>query len=309
MKNTKHKKMRKPVFLFIAISLIYISNTEAQQISSYQMFHMNQYLQSPAAAGTKPYVFLSTSYMQNWSGIKGAPNVQSVSVHSLISERVGLGGKMFYENTGLSGQFGAEITYAYHIPIGSGGTKLSLGLSGILSQYSLHKDEFIIADADDEAINNAENDIIVPDAAFGFSIYKPNKFFINYGAYQLLNRQVNFLNNDNIDNLRVRHHFLNAGCFFAAGEKLKLEPSVMLKLNEKGIFQADLGIKSIIADLLALGVYYRTGEAVLPFIGVDTKHLVFGYSYGIILGDIKNYSVGSHEIMLILKINNSKSDL
>jgi len=301
--------MRKSVLLFITISLVYAVNGRAQQMSSYGMFHMNQYLQSPAAVGTKPYVFLSTGYLQNWSGIKGAPNIQSATVHSLISERVGLGGKIFYENTGLSGQFGAEVSYAYHMPIGSGGTKLSLGISALISQYNLHKDEFIIADKDDEAINNAENSIIVPDAAFGFSVYKPNKFFLNYGVFQLLGRQVNFLNNDNLDNRRVRHHFLSMGGFFAAGKKVKIEPSVLFKLTEKGLFQADLGIKSIFSDMFALGVYYRTGDAVLPFIGVDTRHLVFGYSYGIILGDIKKYSVGSHEIMLILKINNSKSDL
>jgi type IX secretion system PorP/SprF family membrane protein len=309
MKIKNRHIMRKFVVFFIAVSLVYATNTKAQQMSSYGLFHMNQYLQSPAAVGSKPYVFLSTNYMQNWSGIKGAPNIQSATVHSLISERIGLGGKIFYENTGLSGQFGAEFTYAYHMPLSNNGTKISLGISALLSQYSLHREEFIIADEGDEAINNAENSIIVPDAAFGFSIYKPNSFFINYGVYQLLNRPVTFLNSDNIDNLRVRHHFLNMGYLFAAGKKVKLEPSVMLKLNEAGIFQADLGIKSVFNDFFALGVYYRTGEAILPFVGLDTKHLVFGYSYGVIIGDIKKYSVGSHEIILILKINNSKSDL
>lgn len=309
MINPKYTIIMKSILFFIAITIIFVSEISAQQLSSYGLFHMNQYLQSPAAAGSKPYVFFSTSYMQNWSGIKGAPNIQSATVHSLVSERVGLGGKIFYENTGLSGQFGAEFTYAYHVPLGSGGTKFSLGLSALLSQYSLHKDEFIIADKDDEAINNAENSIIVPDASFGFSIYKPNKFFINYGVYQLIDREVNFLNNSLIDNKRVRHHFLNVGGLLAAGKKVKLEPSAMLKLNEKGILQADLGIKSIFSDMFAIGVYYRTGEAILPFIGVDTKYVVFGYSYGIITSDVKKYSVGNHEIMLILKLNNSKADL
>lgn len=299
----------KSILLYIAITLVFVSEISAQQLSSYGLFHLNQYLQSPAAAGSKPYVFFSTSYLQNWSGIKGAPNIQSATVHSLVSERVGLGGKIFYENTGLSGQFGAEFTYAYHMPLGTSGTKLSLGLSALFSQYSLHKDEFILADEDDEAINNAENSIIVPDASFGFSIYKPNKYFINYGVYQLIDREVNFLNNSLIDNKRVRHHFLNVGGLFATGKKVKLEPSAMLKLNEKGILQADLGVKSIFSDIFAVGVYYRTGEAILPFIGVDTKYVVFGYSYGIITSDVKKYSVGNHEIMLILKLNNSKADL
>jgi type IX secretion system PorP/SprF family membrane protein len=309
MRKTKYNIMRNSLILLVLITVISNVRTSAQQMSSYDMFHMNQYLQTPAAAGTKPYVFLSTEYLQNWSGFKGAPNLQSATIHSLISERVGLGGKIYYENSGLSGQFGAEFSYAYHLPLGSNGTKLSLGLSALVSQYSLQKDKFIIADEGDEAITNAENSIIVPDAAFGFSIYKPNKYFINYGVYQLLDRTVSFLNNDNIDNKRVRHHFIGAGCYFAVGTKVKLEPSAMMKITEKGMLQADFGLKSIFSDLFALGIYYRTGDAVLPFVGLDTKHLVFGYSYGIIIGDIKKYSVGSHEIMLILKINNSKSDL
>ncbi len=281
----------------------------AQQLSSYKIFHMNRYLHNPATAGTTPYIFLSTAYSQTWSGFSGAPNLQSVSAHSLVSERVGVGGKIFYENTGLSGQFGAEATYAYHLPVGDGGSKLSFGLSAILSQYSLYKDEFILAHSDDEVVNNAENSVIVPDAAFGFSFYKDNKFFFNYAVYQLLDRKVNFINADYLDNKRVRHHFINFGYRFTISENFKLEPSALMKLNEGGMFQADIGVKAEIKKILALGVFYKTGEAIVPFIGFDTKYLVFGYSYGIIIGDISDYTVGSHEIMLILKIKNSKPSL
>jgi type IX secretion system PorP/SprF family membrane protein len=301
--------MKKNILLVLLILAGTMTKISAQQISSYAQYHMNPYLQCPAAAGSKPYVFVSAGYSQVWSGLRGAPNMQSGTVHALVSERVGVGGKVFYESTGLSGQFGAEASYAYHLPLGSGGTRLSLGVSALITQYSLHKSEFLLADPDDEVVNNAENSIIVPDAAFGFSFYHPDQFYVNYGVYQLFNRPVSFLNSDYLENRRARHHFLQAGVQIMAGEKLKLEPSVLLKLTESGMFQADLGLKSTIHDMLALGIYYKTGEAIVPYIGIDTKYLVFGYSYGIVTGDIKKYAVGTHEIMLILKINNGKTSL
>ncbi|MFH2094151.1 MAG: type IX secretion system membrane protein PorP/SprF [Bacteroidota bacterium] len=307
MKNSIYTAMKKTVLTTILIAAV--TGVFAQQLSSYKIFHLNPYLHNPAVAGSKPYIFVSTAYSQAWSGMEGAPNLQSVSAHALVSQRVGFGGKIFYENSGLSGQFGAEASYAYHIPIGTGGTKLSFGLSALLSQYSLRKDRFVVAHPDDQVIENSENSVIVPDAAFGMSLYQDNKFFLNYGIYQLLGRQVNFINEDNLENRRVRHHFINAAFRITASENLKIEPSVLMKLTESGMFQADLGMKAEIKETLGLGIYYKTGEAVVPYLGIDTKYLVFGYSYGFITGDIKSYSVGSHEIMIILKLNNSKPAL
>lgn len=299
--------MKKFIFFFLLGGIV--TGISAQQLSSYEMFHMNNYLNSPAAAGSKPYTFVSAAYSQNWSGFQGGPNMQSATVHSLVSERTGLGGKIIYENTGLSGQFGTEFTYAYHAPVGKNGTRLSFGLSAVLSQFSLKKDEFIIADPEDEVITNSENSVIVPDAAFGISLYRPSKFYINYGIYQLLGRSVSFLNSDKLENIRVRHHFLNAGVPFTVGGKTRLEPSMLMKFTETGFFQADIGLKSTFNDIFSLGAYYRTSEAIIAFIGIDTKYLVYGYSYGIITSDVKNYTVGTHEIMLILKLNNARSDL
>ena len=307
MRKNKLNIMKNRLFFIVLLGIT--SNIFAQQMNSYKMFHLNNYLQSPAAAGTKPYIFLSTAYSQSWSGFKGAPNIQSVSGHSLVSERVGVGGKINYENTGLSGQFGAEATYAYHMPVGKNGTRLSFGLSALLSQYSLKKEEFILANTDDEVINNAENSIIVPDASIGLGLYRPDKFYLYYGVYQLLDRNVSFLNGSELDNKRVRHHILNLGYQFMAGKNVRIEPTALLKLTEMGFFQADAGIKTTFHDILSLGAFYRTNEAIVTFIGIDTKYLVYGYSYGIILSDVKKYTVGSHEIMLILKLNNAKPNL
>lgn len=301
--------MKKRFFLMTLCGLFLTSGLMAQQLSSYQLYHMNPYLHSPASAGSKPYVLASAGYSQAWTGMQGAPNLQIGTIHALVSERVGVGGKIFYENSGLSGQFGAEATYAYHVPVGTSGTRFSFGLSAMLNQYSLHKDQFLIADAGDEVIENSENSLIVPDAALGLSLYKADKFYFHYGVYQLLGREVSFLNSDNLENKRVRHHFLQAGINLKTGEKLSFEPSLLMKFTEGGMFQADLGIKAIINKTVGIGAFYRTNEAFSPCITFDTKHVIFGYAYSFLTGEIKNYSGGSHEIMIILKINNGRTNI
>ena len=301
--------MKKISLAILVMCLINISGIKAQQLSSYKMFHLNQYLRNPAAAGTTPYVFLSTAYSQSWSGMEGAPNLNSFSAHSLISERAAFGGKVFYDNSGLSGQFGAEASYAYHLPINAAGTKLSMGISAIVSQYSLNKDKFLLADPDDEVIVNSAGSVIVPDAAFGISLYHPNKFYFNFASYQLLDRQVSFINSNLLQNKQVRHYFVGGGYKFTINENLKIEPSTLVKFNESMFYQADIGIKLEIQELIALGVYYSTNDAITPYIGLDVKYFVVGYSYGYLLNGISNYSAGSHEIMLILKLNNAKTSL
>jgi len=295
--------------ILLSFLLIILTDMRAQQISSYNMFHMNAYLNNPAAAGTLPYVFVSSSYAQTWSGIQGAPQIQTLNAHALIGERTAFGGKISSDNSGLSGRIGAEATYAYHLPINTNGTKLSMGLSATIVQHRLFKDKFVLVNLDDEVINNSEDGIIVPDAAFGVSLYHTNKFYINLASFQLLNRKVSYLNNNLLENKQTRHYFASAGYKFTLNENFKIEPAVLFKFNESFINQADIGFKAEFKEIISFGCFYATNEALSPFVGVNTKHLSFGYSYGLLLNDLDDYALGTHEIMLILKINKSQTSL
>lgn len=299
----------KKVFIIISFATMLSFVANAQQLNSFSLYSLNRYLENPAAAGTKAYTFVSTSYSKYWSGINGAPEMQALSGHSLLSQKTAVGLNILNENTGLSGKTSAEFTFAYHMPISEGGTKLGFGLSGVVTQHKLFKENFIMDDPDDDAIKNSENNVILPDANFGISLYKENKFYIDIAARQLLGRQVNFINSENLQNIQVRHFMLGMGYTFNINDNIQLEPSVLAKATEKMEYQVDAGLKAVLNKSFALGCYYRTNDAILPFVGFDTKNVMFAYSYGILMGDIANYSTGSHEIMLILKLNTAKSNL
>jgi len=75
------------ILLTIFISFAGIS----QQLTFNSQYMLNQYLINPAAAGTKDYMSISTSFRQQWAGFNDAPRTQMLSAHSLIGDNMGIG--------------------------------------------------------------------------------------------------------------------------------------------------------------------------------------------------------------------------
>ena len=51
---------------------------------------MNQFLINPAAAGTKDFMPISTSFRQQWAGFNDAPRTQMISAHSKVGENINI---------------------------------------------------------------------------------------------------------------------------------------------------------------------------------------------------------------------------
>ena len=77
--------MRKIFVLLITIS----SYSFAQQLTYNSQYMMNQFLINPAAAGTKNFIPISTSFRQQWAGFNDAPRTQMISAHSKVGEKHG----------------------------------------------------------------------------------------------------------------------------------------------------------------------------------------------------------------------------
>lgn len=298
--------MKKIVLALIAFA--FILECSAQQISLYSQYMQNKYAVNPAVAGTTPYNPITLSYKQFWTGINGGNNIQSLSSHMAISENVGVGGKLYKYAVGPEEKIGIEGTYSYILPIGTGGNKISFGLSGLLYQYHLNKDMITLEDQDDEAVMNSSEKLIVPDASFGTYFYSDN-YYAGIAIQQLFNRKVSLMNKDELDQRQVRHYMLHGGYSYIIDDKFSVEPSVLLKFIEAGSMQIDINAKVTYMQMLWAGISYRTSDAVVAMFGVSKKRFEFGYAYDILMGDIKSYSGGSHELMFRYKISSSKPKL
>jgi len=239
-----------------------------------------------------------------WVGIPGSPSIQTLSGHMEVADRMGIGAKLFNFMQGPLRHTGMEATYAYHIPLSGGTSKLAFGLSASLYQFYLDKRSLTVEDPSDQALQGS-NKKIVPDVDFGMLIYGDN-YFAGLTVAQLFQGKINLGTKGIADQKRVRHYFLHGGYNFNISEDIILQPSLMLKLIEAGVFQADINAHMTYHKMINFGLSYRTGDALGIQIGYQNENMLFGYAYDIAMSDIRTQTSGSHEIVFIYKLKSSQ---
>lgn len=288
--------------IFFLLGMIISATMFAQQLSVSSLYNLNRYELNPAVAGSTDGLPLAFSFRKAWLGIEGSPSTQLLSGHMEVVDRMGVGLRLFNSIQGPLRRTGMEATYAYHLPIDDGDSRISFGLSGLLYQYYLDKQSLTYEDPDDPVFLGSENKV-VPDAAFGVYYYAPN-YFVGVSVYQLFQGRISFDADDIAENQNIRHYFMNMGYTFDVSEDFSLEPSVLLKYMETGVFQTDINLYATYMNMVSLGLSYRSGNAMVIQLGYKNDNFNFGYAYDLTFSDIKTVSSGSHEIMLIYKFGN-----
>jgi type IX secretion system PorP/SprF family membrane protein len=104
----------------------------------------------------------------------------------------------------------------------------------------------------------------------------------------------------NVDNPRVvRHYFGTVGYAFEMSPDVVLKPSVLVKYVNNAPTEADFNLNVLLAQVVWVGGSYRTNDSFVAMLELQLSRKVrIGYSYDFTVTDVKNYSTGSHEIML-----------
>jgi len=274
----------------------------AQQIPNFSLYNMNHYLINPAATGTTDRLPVSASYRKMWAGFNDAPSLQYLSGNMQVAKDMGVGAKLFNYQAGPQRKTGLEGTYSYHLALGTGNTRLSFGLSLLLYQFHLNKSDLVVEDIDDEVFMGEEN-MFVPDAGFGTYLYGSN-YYVGLSIPQLFQRSIDLKSDDILQQKQVRHYYIHGGYIFAAGTDFKIEPSLLLKFIEAGIFQADINALLTYKEMVNFGVSYRTGDAVSFQVGYKNPDLFIGYAYDLPVSGMAGNTWGSHEILFTYSFDN-----
>ena len=164
--------------IFISsVFLLGLLTYQGQQIALNSQYLFNDFSINPAVAGTKSYAPLSISFRRQWMGIDEAPVTQNLMYHTYLGDNMGFGAQMFNDASGPTRRSGISATYAYNIKT-SKRTKLSFGLSGSLTQFSIDRDRLITEIPGDVAVMNSNNQLI-SDCNFGI-YWKGESHFIGF---------------------------------------------------------------------------------------------------------------------------------
>lgn len=314
--------MKKLAFNLTFLSLILLESyfCNAQQSPIFSQYDLNRYLINPAEAGCYGYTSYSMMYREQWAGVSKSPSTFMISGETRVlnnsfiqknlslkikhkrgskSGRVGIGGYVFNDVSGMIRRTGFQASYAYHIPMKYQQLSFALSLQGF--QYKIDKAELQGTDINDPVIDNSKLNTFITEANFG-ARYSYMDFYAGFSIDNLLQSLIQFGDKGNDVAKLIRQYNINAGYRYPITEILTLEPFVYFRVNEKAMSQMLLSAKLYYTNNYWGGLSYRSssgnGGWLILSLGLRYDKFSFGYAFDYTMGDIMKYSYGSHEFIV-----------
>jgi type IX secretion system PorP/SprF family membrane protein len=297
--------MRKPViYLLCALCL----NSFAQQLPQYSQYMLNQMAINPAVAGKDEFAEVRSNNRHQWIGITDAPRTYMLTLHGPVrNKNMGIGMNLFTDIVGPTRRTGLSLSYAYHLKLNKE-DRLSMGLSAGILQWGIDGSKITLRDEDDQQLYQVYQNTIVPDFGAGIYYHRNNKFYIGLSLPQLHQAPIKLYPKAYKNSKIVSQLNLNGAYLLDLTEDFTIEPSFLFKYEIPAPPKIDVGLRVIYRDMLWLGSAYRHRDAVSAIIGyMYEDYLLIGYSYDFTTTDLKNYSTGTHELMLGLRFSRNQS--
>jgi type IX secretion system PorP/SprF family membrane protein len=294
--------MKRIYILFLLIGVV--SFSRAQQLPHYSQYVINDFVMNPAIAGANDVFDAKLNIRDQWVGITDAPRTMIFSLNGPLNDKMGLGGFLYTDITGPTRRTGFQLSYAYHIKLNDK-LNLSFGVSGGMLQYATDFSKTTPHETNDPALTSSLASVVVPDAGAGLYLYS-KKLFFSISAPQIIPMKVQYFDDfaDTKGKL-VNHLYAFVGYRMNVGKSLVVEPSVMVKHVTPVPVQVEGTLRLIYNDMLWAGFSYRTMDAMSLLIGYKFQdNIMLGYSYDLLHSNLKNYSVGTHEIMIGVRFKN-----
>ncbi len=321
--------MRK-IYTLVTLLVFIVSTVSAQQDAMFTKYMFNSLVYNPAYAGAKDHMAIGLLHRTQWWGIDGAPQTQSLTMHTpLKNNRVGVGFSAFNDVIGPTQSIGANLSYAYRIPMGKG--KLSIGVQAGALNWRADWSKLSLADGQiDEAFAEEQPSFWLPN--FGAGVYYYTKhFYAGFSVPHLLEHDLRDKEEINtaIYARQYRHYYIATGAAIPLrGDALIFKPSILVKtvglfsaLNKDEEFQQvgsptefDIDISFLFYQTFWIGSSFRSAVEAFndtsSFDSVDIwasyylmNGLRIGAAYDYTLTKLQQPAQGSFEVMLGYEFN------
>ena len=301
-------------YLLLILILYYSVSLFAQQLAQYNLYHFNLDLINPAATGYLPCKTFNITDRHQWTGIEGAPSIQSLSIQ-LPKEfhkyrKYGLGLNLVRDVNGAIQNLGGELLYAFHLTLGGTITNhLSFGLSGKFGQYSFDEREFTQG-LYDPIVGRTLNTEWYYNFSSGVFLYSED-YFTGIAVYNLVPRTTTYYSNYGNEPYFIT--FIGGYNFQPRRNNFLLTSSIYLAKGSD-FYQIDLnnhfyfnnGLWTGITLRKYFGNFYQSGQNVLLFIGYKLDKWNFAYTYDIGINNLQRNHFGSHQISITFTLCSKK---
>lgn len=285
------------VLVFTLISTI----SFAQQDPQYTHYMYNTLSVNPAYAGQRETLSIVGLHRSQWVGIDGAPQTQSLSIHSpLRNERIGLGLNIVKDALGPATESFIDANFSYTIPLNAHDLKLSFGAKGGLHILDTDWSKGRFRDQTDLTFRDNLN-LISPMIGAGLYMHT-RKWYLGLAV-------PNFIETEHYDDYEQStatermHFYFIGGYVFNINETTELKPAFMLKGVSGAPIIADVSANFWYQKKITLGLAWRWDDSVSALAGFQiTPGMFVGYSYDMTSTGLNNYNSGTHEVTLRFEV-------
>jgi type IX secretion system PorP/SprF family membrane protein len=293
MKTIRH-------ILTLVLAVLGCSNLFAQQEVMVSQYMFNQLFLNPAYAGSHAYMSSSLLHRSQWLKVEGAPRTSMMAVDApLMKGKMGAGLSIVHDQIGVSRDLDIAAHYAYHLRL-SATSKLAFGMRAGLSIYSARLSDLSYWDANDQVF---QGDITnKPVGKFGFGLYwYDTRSYVGLAVPTIYaaDKEIAMNATGVIDDYFTQHFYVNAGHVFTLNESFDIKPSTMVRYTSAAPMEADVNCNVLYRERIWFGLGYRTGDAVVGMLEYQVNPMLrIGYAYDMTTSKLRNYTNGSHEVML-----------
>jgi type IX secretion system PorP/SprF family membrane protein len=326
----------KRILLIFFVFFVCFQIVSAQQKPQYTQYVFNNLLLNPAVTGIEDYTDVKAGYRSQWTGLQGAPVTSYLTIDFPLGDKFiqgdatafpaeggedpssrlytqnymasephhGLGFTIVSDVAGPINTTNVDVTYAYHLGL-TDRMNLALGVSAGANHVSLNTAEITLENPFDPAIANGNNSQWTPDLSAGVWLYSGN-YYAGASAQQLLPGNLYFSETHAPGQAKtVPQYFITAGVKLFLSDDLTLLPSFLLKQISPVPFTYDINAKLNFKDKFWIGGSYRHDDSFGVLAGFNISSFMnVGYSYDITTSALNTVSNGTHEIVIILLLNN-----
>lgn len=295
--NTKILAVLVVMFLSVAVN--------AQQKAMFTQYMFNGLVVNPAYSAIDDALNVTALARQQWTGFKGAPNTQTLSIHSPINgSNTSAGLILMRDQIGeVIRENGAFATVAHRVQV-SDGTYVALGVNGGIGKYV---GEYSLTGSSSAGTDPvfADQNSLRGNFGFGLMVFS-EKFYAGISSPFFYYRDLGSASES--ATAYKPHYIMQGGYLTNLSPDIKFKPNVLVKYVAGSPVQVDVNANFLFKETLWLGGSVRSMDSfdVLAEIQV-TPMLQLGYSYDFTTSKLSKVEKGSHEIVLNFRVGSKGS--
>lgn len=297
------------IIIILVLLVIGADYSYSQQLPQFTQYMYNTIAINPAYAGSRGVMSIVALGRNQWTGFDGGPQTQTLSLNSpLRNQKIGLGLSLINDKAGYE-----NFTYVYgdfSYTIETDNIKVSFGIDAGATYYDLSPDLYNSTEVDQDPYFDERLNRWNPNIGAGILVHN-DKWFAGFSVPRFINHDVN--NQTDYRALETIHYYLIGGAVFDISKSVKFKPSTLWKYTTGAPVSIDLTANFLFNEKLWLGADYRINGQQAAFGAlIDfqvTPQFRIGYTYEVPTGEIRPYTSGSQEILLMYEFKYSKDKL